>query len=188
MKDSKSWNIIWVLLKSITYHVNRDLEILDTPCLGGSCRGQMCSLRVLQVVVAGGAVLLAFVVTNDSSVLGPALAPGQWALWARLASWRCCGVYGRHDGTHHDVHTEWRNPSWWFRFRTGFQGLWHWWRWVLRLLAQWGSLFWCFVSAILVWGRAQVSCSLKSHGCPTWLIGSDTFEITLAEVLSILLS
>lgn len=37
----------------------------------------MCSLGVLQVVVVGGAVLLAFVVTNDSSVLGPALAPGQ---------------------------------------------------------------------------------------------------------------
>lgn len=42
---------------------------------------------------------------------GPALAPGERALWASLADGGRGGLHGGPERTHHDVYSEWRSAA-----------------------------------------------------------------------------
>lgn len=103
-----------LFLSQCTQRCLRDLGLPD-PGSGWGWEEEGCCESCRQ----WGCVPLVFLVTVTPLSPGPAVAPGQRALRALLASRRCHGVHGGHDGAHHDVHPQRRDPSGRLRVGTG---------------------------------------------------------------------
>lgn len=76
-------------------------------------------------------ICLSHTTTSPYLFTGPALALGQWTIWAPLAVGWCRGLHDRPHREHHYLHPQWRDPHVRFRLRNSLPGYWDWGRWGL---------------------------------------------------------